>query len=503
MSPGLRRTSAVVAITALAISGAKIAGDHTTAGSGFSTVQTAAADPTGPTGGPGDGGMNGSQFQPPGLPPQQPDYQGGINQPPLDQNSGISIYNTGTQGTPQQGTSQSSQQGQQGQQPQHGTQIPDYQTATPYTQGPGKTNPDYQTPQQGQQQGQQPQQGNQQQPSQAPTQTQQPNQQDQQDRELQQKCEQQAQYYGIFEQLRSFIASSLGGTGNTFQQPSRKFSPAFQCNCAPQQTGPQKQSPEQPDKNCSIKPDRGIQVPNSALASNNPALNPRQANSDPEFGKTQLNWLERSAKGNAARVKAKAASDYMAIRGWTDASTLMEHYLANEDGGPSPSVAKSLTFPESIVDKFGKDLYNGAYGKMIQGIPDLLTAARQEALNSAKKALEQCGSTSFTEVFGNESDWQGQPGGWFAVAGSDPDTVYSLGRYSAQIVTQVNFEQGNPSISQRFYIYDVTDFAHPEDAGSIFTDPRSNAIDSFAFLRDIGWARIFNTYGASSIQNFK
>lgn len=79
MSPGLRRTSAVVAITALAISGAKIAGDHTTAGSGFSTVQTAAADPTGPTGGPGDGGMNGSQFQPPGLPPQQPDYQGGIN----------------------------------------------------------------------------------------------------------------------------------------------------------------------------------------------------------------------------------------------------------------------------------------------------------------------------------------------------------------------------------------------------------------------------------------
>ncbi|WP_235629529.1 glycoside hydrolase family 19 protein [Mycobacteroides saopaulense] len=240
MSPGLRRTSAVVAITALAISGAKIASDHTTAGSGFSTVQTAAADPTGPTGGPGDGGMNGSQFQPPGLPPQQPDYQGGINQPPLDQNSGISIYNTGTQGAPQQGTSQSSQQGQQGQQPQHGTQIPDYQTATPYTQGPGKTNPDYQTPQQGQQ----PQQGNQQ-----PTQTPQPNQnnqQDQQDRELQQKCEQQAQYYGIFEQLRSFIASSLGGTGNTFQQPSRKFSPAFQCNCAPQQTGPQKQSPETP-----------------------------------------------------------------------------------------------------------------------------------------------------------------------------------------------------------------------------------------------------------------
>ncbi len=83
MSPGLRRTSAVVAIVALAIGGAKIASDHTMPGSGFSTVATVAADPTGgPTGGPGGpGGMNGSQFQPPGLPPQMPDYQGGMNQP--------------------------------------------------------------------------------------------------------------------------------------------------------------------------------------------------------------------------------------------------------------------------------------------------------------------------------------------------------------------------------------------------------------------------------------
>ncbi|MGC7242930.1 hypothetical protein RA992_22645, partial [Mycobacteroides abscessus subsp. massiliense] len=90
-------------------------------GVGFSTVQTAAADPTGPTGGPsgGDGGMNGSQFQPPGLPPQMPDYQGGNNLPPLDQNSGISIYNSGApQAGQQAGGQQSWQQAQQGQQPQ-------------------------------------------------------------------------------------------------------------------------------------------------------------------------------------------------------------------------------------------------------------------------------------------------------------------------------------------------------------------------------------------------
>nr|WP_237161221.1 matrixin family metalloprotease [Mycobacteroides salmoniphilum] len=166
----LREVLAVTAVGALLVGGFKVTSDYITPGSGFSTIATGAADPTGPTGGPGDGGMNGSQFQPPGLPPQMPDYQGGINQPPLNQDNGISIYNTGA---PQQGGQRApgQQSGQQpeGQQPLHGTQIPDYQTATPYTQGPGKANPDYQAPQQGNQ-AQQPQQGNQQPASQAPTQ---------------------------------------------------------------------------------------------------------------------------------------------------------------------------------------------------------------------------------------------------------------------------------------------------------------------------------------------
>lgn len=181
VSTGLRRALAVTAVAVVIVGGVKVTSD-TTPGSGFSTIATGAADPTGPTGGSnGPGGMNGQQFQPPSLPPQQSDYQGGINQPPLDQNNGISIYNTGAQGAPQQVPGQQGGQQPEGQQPLHGTQIPDYQTATPYTQGPGKTNPDYQAPQQGNQ-AQQPQQGQQQpqthaptqQPSQAPTQTQQP-----------------------------------------------------------------------------------------------------------------------------------------------------------------------------------------------------------------------------------------------------------------------------------------------------------------------------------------
>ncbi|WP_079888692.1 putative toxin, partial [Mycobacteroides abscessus] len=107
---------------------------------------------------------------------QMPDYQGGINQPPLDQNSSISIYNTQAPSVSNNGVQGSSgQQGpQQGwDQPAHGTQIPDYQNAAPYTQGPGRPNPDFNPGSQGgqpnqgvQQPVQQPQQASQQPPQQ-------------------------------------------------------------------------------------------------------------------------------------------------------------------------------------------------------------------------------------------------------------------------------------------------------------------------------------------------
>ncbi|KRQ19752.1 MULTISPECIES: hypothetical protein [Mycobacteroides] len=250
MPVGLRRASALLAIVALAVGGAKVAGDHTLPGSGFSTVATVAADPSGPTGGPGgDGGMNGSQFQPPGLPPQQPDYQGGINQPPLDQNSGISIYNSGNPQAPQQVPGQQAgQQPQQAQQPAHGTQIPDYQTATPYTQGPGKANPDYQAPQQNApQQGQQSQQSQQgQQQSQQPQNQQSQTQdgQDQQDQQIQQQCQSAAGTYGLpVDQLMSVMAAGAGAAGSVIGgliKPGRDVGGGTECNCAPDQAGPQK-----------------------------------------------------------------------------------------------------------------------------------------------------------------------------------------------------------------------------------------------------------------------
>nr|WP_234880996.1 hypothetical protein [Mycobacteroides salmoniphilum] len=132
-------------------------------------------------GGPGgsDGPPGGGQmFQPPSQGgPQMPDYQGGVNQPPLDQNGSVSIYNTQAPSISNNGVNGSSgQQGpQQGwDQPAHGTQPPDYQNATPYTQGPGRPNPDFNPGSQGGQsnpgtnagsQGAQPNQGAQQPPA--------------------------------------------------------------------------------------------------------------------------------------------------------------------------------------------------------------------------------------------------------------------------------------------------------------------------------------------------
>ncbi len=141
----------------------------------------------GPGGGDGPPG-GGQMFQPPSQGgPQMPDYQGGVNQPPMDQNGSVSIYNTQAPSISNNGANGSSgQQGpQQGwDQPAHGSQPPDYQNATPYTQGPGKPNPEYNPGSQGGQansgsQGGQPNQGVQQpaqQPQQAPQQ--QPTQQD-------------------------------------------------------------------------------------------------------------------------------------------------------------------------------------------------------------------------------------------------------------------------------------------------------------------------------------
>ncbi|WP_078285983.1 hypothetical protein [Mycobacteroides chelonae] len=107
--------------------------------------------PGGNDGPPGGGQM----FQPPQMPNQMPDYQGSNSgMPGLDQNNGISIYNQqparganvsspSNSGSAQQGLSPGQNADGSWQQAANGEQIPNYQNATPYTQGPGTPNPEY------------------------------------------------------------------------------------------------------------------------------------------------------------------------------------------------------------------------------------------------------------------------------------------------------------------------------------------------------------------------
>lgn len=230
----LRRSMAVVAVGALLVGGIKISTEPASSLEALHLIPGATADPTDPIptgGGMGPGGMNGGQFVPPNQPPSMPDYQGGINQPPLNQDSGISIYNTGSPGAQQNSPQQGGQQAPaQNQQPAHGTQPPDYQTATPFTQGPGKPNPNYQPPQQNTpQQGQQPQQGSQQQPQQQPNQQQPQNQQDQNtqqlDQQKQQKCMNAATNLG-------YMSLASGGGGSLDMLPQDPLTPLIPCNGA-------------------------------------------------------------------------------------------------------------------------------------------------------------------------------------------------------------------------------------------------------------------------------
>ncbi|WP_078290948.1 methyl-accepting chemotaxis protein [Mycobacterium sp. D16R24] len=120
--------------------------------------QAHAACPPDCGGSPGgnDGPPGGGQlFQPPQMPNQMPDYQGSNSgMPGLDQNNGISIYNQqparganasspSNSGSAQQGLSPGQNADGSWQRAANGEQIPNYQNATPYTQGPGTPNPEY------------------------------------------------------------------------------------------------------------------------------------------------------------------------------------------------------------------------------------------------------------------------------------------------------------------------------------------------------------------------
>lgn len=228
--------AAVIALIWFSAMGFGLASPTDYTGPGAAPLARAACPPDCGGGGGLDGPPGGgSQFRPPDMPAQQPDYQGGINQAPLNQNSGISIYNE----SPAQGGGQQASQNMgpqmSGQRAAHGEPLPNYGPWQPDAQPPAQA-PVQQAPQPVQQApAQQPVQQAPQQPAQAPQNPagQQPAQQAPQ-QPAQQAPQQPAQQ------------PQPGQTQPGQQQPQ---------NPANQQNPPQQQPQKQPDQTPQKQPD--------------------------------------------------------------------------------------------------------------------------------------------------------------------------------------------------------------------------------------------------------
>lgn len=131
--------AAVIALIWFSAMGFGLASPADYTGPGAAPLARAACPPDCGGGGGLDGPPGGgSQFRPPDMPAQQPDYQGGINQAPLNQNSGISIYNE----SPAQGGGQQAPQNMgpqmSGQRAAHGEPLPNYAPWQPDAQPPAQ-----------------------------------------------------------------------------------------------------------------------------------------------------------------------------------------------------------------------------------------------------------------------------------------------------------------------------------------------------------------------------
>ncbi|MGJ6127215.1 hypothetical protein QN239_32030 [Mycolicibacterium sp. Y3] len=252
----------------------------------------------------------------------------------------------------------------------------------------------------------------------------------------------------------------------------------------------------------------GIKVDNSAINSLTPPTPPPTHPNDPVFGKSDMSIAERLASGIGGRADGEAAAEYLRVRDWDTAADLIQHYLANQSSTGDPSIGQDFHLSTAQTDALGTDPYNGGYNAQdstpIGSLPDLLKQARSSALTAAAVS----GQPTYTEVFNTTTS---DIPGWIEVSGSLPENVYALGRYRVQIVTQVaSAAQTQPVISQRFYVYDFTDYNHSPDTltnfGAVTNDPvdaaKKTVIDELSTLRDIGYARTFNTFGVSSLQTY-
>ncbi|OBG84105.1 hypothetical protein A5699_27845 [Mycobacterium sp. E802] len=241
-----------------------------------------------------------------------------------------------------------------------------------------------------------------------------------------------------------------------------------------------------------------IEVSDDAINSESPVFPPNLKARDEQFATSDKNAAQRFLEGTDARAEGEAAVLYLRARGWHTAADVITHYLGNESGGRDPSMAKPFRLSTAQADALADDASSGYQGN--KSLPTILENARQTAIANAAQSNQPV----YTEVLGSDPMSQQMGRGWNPVGTSDPDNVYAFGRYSVQVVTQVEAAPGQePVVRQRYFVYDYTDYAHPQGSGGgPIESIKRSAIDGLATLRDIGWARGFDTTGTSSIRTY-
>lgn len=241
LAPRCRRLLAITAILAVLLAG--VITTRVERGATLTALPgaTAQPEPSGPTGGPGGGGGPPFPLQPPEMPGPPSAYNSG-SYPAPDQGNGISIYNSNAPQSPgSQGSYSQAPNHPQQLQPANGTQPPDYDAPLQQQRQPSVApSPRSEAPQQ--------------QPTEQPEQLQDTQQADQR----QQQCQAAADFYHITQMVWN-TTGSAGSLAGGRPMPGRNGPGVGQCNCAPDQVGPQTKQPstpeDQPQEKCDLPDD--------------------------------------------------------------------------------------------------------------------------------------------------------------------------------------------------------------------------------------------------------
>ncbi|MGJ6127263.1 hypothetical protein QN239_32310 [Mycolicibacterium sp. Y3] len=227
--------------------------------------------------------------------------------------------------------------------------------------------------------------------------------------------------------------------------------------------------------------------------------------SDPNFAtrlQGPLEGPERTVVGNISRGEGKTTVAYLNARGWHASERLINRYVNNPGG--AGSLGDTYDLWGNDADSIATDPITNAYG--VSNVFDVRELAKNaavtELLSSGKSWVLQAYENPTAAPVARDSAGNVVSHGplWTTVAGGSSDAVLSLGRYQAQVVTLAQTvgqsANGNAiiNVQQRVFLYDLTDYS----VGAGWS-PQQVAIDSLAHLREIGWARSFNTHGVTSV----